>query len=59
MVMQQNHQWILLPLAKHKNQNQVHLASEINATQTDRVPKIEHDTWFGWNVGIGQYHVLL
>ena len=31
VVAQQNYQWILLPLAKPRNQNPVHLASDISA----------------------------
>ena len=35
VVVQQDHQWISLPLAKPRNQNLVHLDSEISVTQVN------------------------
>ena len=48
VVVQQDHQWILLPLAKPKLQNPVHLANEISATQVDhmlRRNRVERAIW--------------
>ena len=39
VVMNQDHQWISLPLAKPRHSNLVHLANEINANQIDHMFK--------------------